>query len=80
MLEVMSEKLGGGRRSKEIQKVLEIEKAWRSKYTLLHKECEELINIFNMNKENSHINPNARRHIVTRNVGLQAELIPEKVN
>ncbi|XP_025416060.1 activating transcription factor 7-interacting protein 1-like isoform X2 [Sipha flava] len=78
MLEVMSEKLGGGRRSKEIQKVLEIEKAWRSKYTLLHKECEELINIFNMNKENSHINPNARRHIVTRNVGLQAELIPEK--
>lgn len=80
MLEVLTEKLGHGKHRKELQMILEREKVWRSKFTSLNRQCKELKTIVNMHVNDLKTNPNARPHIITRTVGLQAVLFPKKVN
>jgi hypothetical protein len=80
MLEVMTEKLGNGRHRKELQMILEREKIWRTKFSTLNRQCKELKTIVSMHMNDLRNNPNAKPHVITRTVGLQAVLTPKKVN
>uniref|UniRef100_A0A2S2QUC7 Uncharacterized protein n=1 Tax=Sipha flava TaxID=143950 RepID=A0A2S2QUC7_9HEMI len=78
MLEVMTEKLGNGRHRKELQMILEREKIWRTKFSTLNRQCKELKTIVSMHMNDLRNNPNAKPHVITRTVGLQAVLTPKK--
>jgi hypothetical protein len=80
ILEVMADEFGYGNHRKEFETILEKTKFLKTMYTSLERKCEELKSIVSMYMNDLHTNPNARPKISTKNVGVQAVLIPEKVN
>jgi hypothetical protein len=78
--EVKTDEFGYGNHWKEFEMILEKKKVLRSMYTSLESQCEELKSIVSMCMNDLCTNPNARPKISTKNVRVQAVLIPEKGN
>lgn len=69
-----------GKLREKVDLLLRKEKIWRAKFELIHKQVKELKTVIKMHKEDLEKNPNAKPHIVTRTVGLQALVGEKKVN
>jgi len=80
MIEMMTEKLHCGKSRSELQLLREREKHWRLKYISLNRQFKEIKTVVNVHKQDIKTNENARPHLVTRTVGLQALLCPKKVS
>lgn len=80
IIEIMTEKLYLGKDRSELQLLREREKHWRLKYCSLNRQFKEIKTIVNVHKQEIKANENARPHLITRTVGLQAVLRPKKVN
>lgn len=76
----MTERLHNGKDRSDIQLMKEREKFWRTKYSSLHKQFKELQSILKIHMADIKVNKNARPHLITRTVGLQAVLSEKIVN
>lgn len=80
IIEIMTEKSYFGKERSELQLLKEREKYWRLKYCSLNRQIKEIKTIVNVLRQDIKNNENARPHLITRTVGLQAVLCPKKVN
>ncbi|XP_050533790.1 activating transcription factor 7-interacting protein 2-like [Daktulosphaira vitifoliae] len=76
--ENITEKNKMGKERSEIHLLMQREKIWRMKYESLAKQVKELRTIINKHKADLRVNENAKPHIITRTVGLQAILCPKE--
>jgi len=78
--EYLTERCALGKEREEIRRIMKREQFWRQKYMQLNKEIDEAKSVVRLHKEDLKENINARPHVVTRTVGLQAVLCPRTVN
>ncbi|KAL5234072.1 hypothetical protein ACI65C_001482 [Semiaphis heraclei] len=78
IIEIMTEKSYFGKERSELQLLKEREKYWRLKYCSLNRQIKEIKTIVNVLRQDIKNNENARPHLITRTVGLQAVLCPKK--
>lgn len=68
-----------GKQRYKIQLLTAREKQWKNKYMFLVKQMKELAAIVKLHTTETKDNVNAKPHIITRTVGLQATLDIKKV-
>lgn len=68
-----------GKQRYKIQLLAAREKQWKNKYSFVSKQLKELAAVVKLHKTEIKDNISAKPHIITRTVGLQANLDLKKV-